>query len=129
MKRYVLDVLNRLLDIANLRMETLTRQRGEARRLNGLAKNGQFDKPVYGPFRQVLLEDLTWLLTSIDAKKDVYSKFSATSLNDVDYSFDNAYFSSPDTEVLYALIGFYRPRRDHRGGQRQQHQGHAAGDS
>ncbi len=53
----------------------------------------------------------TRLLETIEAQKAVVAKFCAPSLNDVDYSFDNSYFSSPDTEVLYALISSYRPKR------------------
>lgn len=111
MKRIALDFLNRFLEPANMRIETLTRERTETRRLSALAEKGQFEKPMYDAFRPELLMESSPLLEPITAQENVFSKFCATNLNDVDYSFDNSYFSSPDTEVLYTLIGSNRPKR------------------
>lgn len=110
MRRYALNVLNRVLALANVRVETLTRDRAEMCRFNELARTGQFDQPAYGAFRRGLLLDSTQLFATIDRQKIEIEKFSAAILNGVDYSFDNSYFSSPDTEVLYAMIHVYRPR-------------------
>jgi predicted O-methyltransferase YrrM len=110
MKRRALDVLNRLLRRSNLRLDTLTAARAEARRLADLAQRGHFDKPVYGALPPHLLTDPTQLLDLIAADAPTFAKFAASELNDVGYSFDNAYFSSPDTEVLYTIIGLHRPK-------------------
>jgi predicted O-methyltransferase YrrM len=50
-------------------------------------------------------------MEAIAAQSPSLSKFVTPHLNPVQYSFDNAYFSSPDTEVLYALIGLHKPAR------------------
>jgi hypothetical protein len=111
MRRYFLDLLNSFLGLCGVRVETLTRERSETRRLDDLARKGQFERPVYGAFRPELLTDFTQLMRTIDKQKSSFAKFCAPSLNSVGYSFDNDYFSSPDTEVLYTLIGTYRPKR------------------
>lgn len=111
MKRYLLDHLNRVLGSANLRLETLTAERDETRRLDALVSEGHFDKPVYGAFRASLLMDASRIMETVAAQSLALSKFEAPHLNDVQYSFDNAYFTSPDAEVLYALIGLHRPSR------------------
>jgi methyltransferase family protein len=111
MKRYLLDRLNRILEPVNVRLETLTAERAERRRLDGLVKNRHFDRPAYGAFRSSLLIDTSRIMETIAAQSSSFSKFVAPHLNDVHYSFDNSYFSSPDCEVLYALIGMHRPAR------------------
>lgn len=103
--------LNRLLEPANVRVDSLTAERIETQRLAELVQSGHFDKPVYGAFRAGLMLDTTQLSEKIDAQKAVVEKFGRPELNDVAYSFDNAYFGSPDTEVLYALMDLYRPKR------------------
>jgi predicted O-methyltransferase YrrM len=110
MKRRALNLLNRLLEGSNLQLDTLTAERAEARRLADLAHRGHFDTPVYGPLPSHLLTDPTQLLDLIAADAPRFAKFAARELNDVGYSFDNAYFSSPDTEVLYTIIGLHRPK-------------------
>jgi len=110
MKRRALDLLNRVLEPSNVRLDTLTATRAEARRLADLALRGHFDKPVYGALPPRLFTDPTPLMEAIAADARIFAKFGAPELNDVGYSFDNDYFSSPDAEVLYTMIGLRRPK-------------------
>lgn len=105
------NFVNRLLAPANVRIESLTAERVEARRLNALVQSGHFEKPVYEAFRPNLLADTAKLLKRIEMHRPAFEKFLRPELNDVAYSFANAYFSSPDTEILYAMIEMYRPMR------------------
>ena len=39
-----------------------------------------------------------------------FNDFQVPSCNSVGYSFDNEYFSSPDTEVAYTIVRKFEPR-------------------
>lgn len=93
-----------------MRLDTLTAARAEARRLADLAQRGHFDRPVYGALPPHLLVDPAPLMEAITTDARIFAKFAAPHLNDVGYSFDNDYFSSPDAEVLYTMIGLRRPK-------------------
>jgi predicted O-methyltransferase YrrM len=109
-KRFLLDRLNDGLRRLNLRLETLTLEQLENGRLDDLTSKGHFEKPVL-PLPDHLLLEADPIFEAIDRYRATFEKFSNEKLNDVGFSYENAYFSSPDVEALYAMIGLYRPRR------------------
>jgi hypothetical protein len=103
--------LNRLLGVANLRLETLTRQRAEERRLARLSAEGQFDKPVFPLPASFETADASNILDALSQFRKRFDTFRDPDANDAHFCFANDYFRSPDAEVLYALIRTRRPAR------------------
>ena len=104
-------ILNRLLGLANLRLETLTRQRAEAGRLARLAASGHFDRPVFPVPRSFETADVAGLLQALPPFRERFDTFRDAAANDVRFCFANDYFRSPDAEVFYTLIRTRRPAR------------------
>ena len=51
------------------------------------------------------------ILNALSAFTTRFDTFVEPSSNDVGYTFNTPYFTSPDTEVLYTTIRTVRPRR------------------
>src|SRR6185503_402559 len=103
--------LNRLLGLANLRVETLTQQRAEERRLARLAASGHFDRPVFPVPGSFETADVADLLSALPRFRERFDTFRDATANDVRFCFANDYFRSPDVEVFYTLIRTRRPAR------------------
>jgi predicted O-methyltransferase YrrM len=102
-------VLNRALAPANLKLDTLTSERAEHLRLLELDRNGHFDRPISRVPASFALPPAA-LIETIRAGTSRFATFVSEDRNPVGYSFDNSYFSSPDAEVLYAMLRWKRPR-------------------
>lgn len=101
---------NRLLAPFNARLESLTAETTERRRLKALERRGQFDGPVYPllpAFQRAAHEPVLDAVARFRARFDA---FAAPTPGGAGYSFDNPYFSSPDAEVYYALLRTCAPR-------------------
>jgi methyltransferase family protein len=103
--------INGPLGCCNLQLASLTAQRRETRRLQKLADSGYFDRPVFPVPRAMADMDCTPVLTALRELLPRFADFANTAANDVDYRLDNGYFSSPDAEVLYAMLRLYKPGR------------------
>lgn len=102
------QALNRVLAPVNLKLETLTSDRAELRRLEHLASQGHFDRPIC-PIPSSFVPPPDALVETIRASASRFEDFTAEGSNPVRYSFNNSYFSSPDAEVLYAMLRWLRP--------------------
>ena len=100
----VKEALNRRLAPFNLRIDTLTARRIEERRVAALERASHFERPVFPlpPALQSL--DPRPVLDAVAAYRPRFADFEDPALNDVGYSFDNIYYTSPDAEVLYSLV-------------------------
>jgi hypothetical protein len=101
--------LNRILRPLNARVDSLTVENRESQRLERLVADGHFDRavfPVPPAFENLetapLLREVARCGQELDALRD-------TGSNEVGYTLDNSYFSSPDAEILYAAISLYKP--------------------
>lgn len=106
----VKDRINRALAGVNLRLDTLTARRAEDQRLAALLRAGHFSRPALPlphAFEALAVEDI---LAAVAAYAPQIDRFADPGRNDVSYSFDNIYFTSPDAEVLYAMLRTHRPR-------------------
>lgn len=101
--------LNSALKPLNLRVESRTAENLEASRLQGLARAGHFDGPVFPVLRQFLHCDYAAVLEQVRACRSALDAFNRPSADE--YSFFNDYYSSPDAEILYAMVRQYQPRR------------------
>lgn len=103
--------LNTVLAKSNLRLETLTAIRKEQDRLAYLDARGYFSVPAFPTLPCFTQRTAEKLMQAAQAYREKFDRLSSPSLNDVRYTFDNPYFSSPDAEVLYTVISEFRPRR------------------
>jgi predicted O-methyltransferase YrrM len=101
--------LNLFLSGANLRIDTLTADRAESRRLARLEDAGHFERPVFPLPRAFEEMDAKTIFAAVTEHAARFAVFEDASANDVGYSFDNPYFTSPDAEVLYAVVRSFQP--------------------
>jgi predicted O-methyltransferase YrrM len=102
---------NRFLKKINLRMDTQTLDEKEFLRLKKLCHDGYFEERVF-PLPDGFKSNLHLsLLESLKVYGSELGKFHDPTQNDVNYSFKNDWFSSPDAEVLYTMIRNYSPRK------------------
>lgn len=109
--RLMLNLANGLLARFNVRAETLTRAREEARRIEAAAARGDFDQPVYvlpDSFRAVHYQQI---LACLPQFSDRFATFQSAASNDVNYEFANGFFTSPDAEILYTIMRKTRPKK------------------
>ena len=104
-------VLNRVLAVANLRLETLTAREAEHRRLRSLEERGHFTRaifPVPPAFRRC---SPRFVLDEVARHAARLEDLREPARNAVGYAYDNPYFRSPDAEVLYAMLRHFQPGR------------------
>lgn len=111
MKTKIKHVLNKLLRPFNFRIESLSATKIEEIRLNAYCKKGMFDRPIFPVLDLIKNANYFSLLEVLPEYSARFSSFHNTIANDVGYSFDNSYFSSPDAEILYAIVRQYKPKR------------------
>jgi predicted O-methyltransferase YrrM len=105
------DFANRLLRQANLRLETLTANKLEARRLLDLAATGYFEKPAFPLLPAFQSGTYESILAELPKYRERFDSFANTSGNDVGYSYENGFYTSPDAEVLYTMVRKFQPRQ------------------
>jgi hypothetical protein len=105
------NVTNAVLRPLNARIETLTADRVELDRLRALERKGHFDQPVIHVPELIRQCHYQGLLSAVQQYDSRFESFRVKGGNDVGYSYDNAYFSSPDVEILYTMLRQHRPKR------------------
>ena len=108
-KRLATNSINRVLRHVNARVESLTFDRFEDARLRRVAATGHFEQgvfPIPSGFQSMKYRDV---LEQVAKHAERFRDFDLVSADQAGFSFSNEYFTSPDAEVLYALIYRYRP--------------------
>lgn len=103
--------LNAGLAFANLRIETLTRERQEAARLEALRAKGHFERPAFPLPKSCQMMNTSEILSALPQFRPRFDTFRDATKNDVGFSFANSFFHSPDAEVFYTLIRTRKPAR------------------
>jgi len=103
-------LINNCLSRAQLRLDTTTTENSRRRRLTGLEATGHFDRPAFPAPRCFNSPEYKRLLKLLLAYRERLDSFDDATHNDVGYTFDNSYFSSPDAEVLYTIVRSQRPQ-------------------
>ena len=103
------DLINLFLNRVNLKLDTLTYERIENNRLNKLEQRGNFTKEVFAVPSSFLASKHEVILKALSSHSSRFQSFQDQSDNDVGYSYDNNYFSSPDAEVLYTVVREFSP--------------------
>jgi hypothetical protein len=107
----VKNALNSALEVANLRLETLTQSQAQQARINELADNGYFERPVFPLPKSFETANVSDLLAALPKFRARFDTFRDPATNDVGFSFVNDYFRSPDAEVFYTLVRTLNPER------------------
>ena len=95
----------------NLRLETLTEEKIETNRLEALDQSGYFEEeafPIPQGFRSAKIEPI---LEELSKYSQRFNDFKDITRNDVGYTFENQWYSSPDAEILYTMIRKFRPNK------------------
>lgn len=101
--------INRVLSKLNLQLETLTTERTEQKRLEGLARTDHFEKPAFPSPPSFARPNVDRLLAELPKHRERFMSFKDSANNTVGYSYDTTYYTSPDTEVLYSMIRLHQP--------------------
>lgn len=109
--RAVTNYLNRILRGFNVRVDSLTAERAEMKRLSELEVNGHFEGPVFPVLDQFRDCDPSVIFAELANHEKRYRDFATNPKDGGCYSFDNEYFTSPDAEVLYAIVQLCKPHR------------------
>jgi hypothetical protein len=94
----------------NLYIETLTSEKRESQRIEVLDKKDYFDTSVFPVPECFASANTEIIFEALSNSKDKLAKFQSISLNDVDYTYKNDFYSSPDAEVLYIMLNITKPR-------------------
>jgi predicted O-methyltransferase YrrM len=105
------EVLNAALAQANLRIDSLSAERAEMARLEGLCAAGHFIQPVFPVLPSFEKSSARIVFENLPQHRARFEDLQNAGRNRVGYAFDNDYFSSPDTEVLYTLVRQLQPRQ------------------
>lgn len=101
--------INRVLRHVNARIESLTLDRMEDMRLRRVAASGHFEQGVF-PIPSVFQStNYRAVLEHVAMYSERFRDFDLASTDDRKFTFGNIYFTSPDAEVLYAIIRHHRP--------------------
>jgi predicted O-methyltransferase YrrM len=104
-------LLNRLLNPLNVKVETCTSDRHEAARLDRLVAAGHFDKPAFPVLEQFERCDPSSIFAEVSKQEARFAGFAASARDSRDFSLANHFCTTPDAEVLYAMVGISRPER------------------
>jgi predicted O-methyltransferase YrrM len=102
---------NKLLEPLNTRVDSLTVEQVEMKRLGALEAVGHFEKPVFPVLNQFKDCDPSLILAEVAKHEKQFAEFAAAPRGGDVFSFANDYFTSPDAEILYAIVHLYKPRK------------------
>jgi hypothetical protein len=100
---------NAFLRQVGLKVDTLTSDRQERRRLIRLSETGYFDKPAFPVLSGMKKMDVGRIFRSMDEHRERFDDLWDPLRNRTEFDSDNDYFSSPDAEVLYCILRMYEP--------------------
>jgi hypothetical protein len=103
--------INKVLEHANLHLDTLTEKRAEHKRLLELEQTGYFERSVFPIPDSFQSLDLERIIRELSLEELNLDHLAEPFGNAVGYTYDNDYFSSPDAEILYAIVQKFRPEK------------------
>jgi predicted O-methyltransferase YrrM len=104
------SLLNRLGRPLNFQVQSLTAERAERARLAALERAGRFSGPVFPVPPAFARCEPAAVFAAVAKSVDRFAQFAAVPAGGEGYSLDNYYYTTPDAEVLYAMVQLHRPR-------------------
>lgn len=105
------NAVNRVLRYANARVESLTLDKLEEQRLGAVVSTGYFDHPIFPVPNSFLRMNCDELLREVETHQSRMRELAQPPRDAGAYSLENGYFTSPDAEVLYAIVHHHKPSR------------------
>lgn len=102
--------LNRLGRPFNVRLDSLTAEKAERKRLAALEQSGHFTRAIYPIPPSFERCDPSAIFSTIDRSTPRFAQFAAVPAGGDTFSLDNYYYTTPDAEVLYAIVQNHQPR-------------------
>ncbi len=109
--RSIIEIANKLLGPANLKLDTLTAAKTAKANLDAAAKRGAFTAATYPVPACFLNSQHQTILDALPQYAPVFETLTDISRNQVGYQFNNDFYSSPDTEALYTILRTYQPKQ------------------
>ena len=109
--RWWLEQWNHVLRRFNLRLDTLTAAKNEKERLRAVAERGGFTAPMFPLPRCFTTSEYRTVLDALPTYRSQLARLVHAEDNEVNFTYDNSYYKSPDAEVLYTIIRQRRPER------------------
>lgn len=103
--------LNALLRPLNLHIETLVAKNQEMARFQALRAAERFSRPVFALPLLALDNACRSTVDIVGKYQRELARLDRPEENDVQFLADNAYFSSPDTDVLYSFVREIQPEK------------------
>ena len=103
-------MVNTLLRPLNARLESRTAELSEANRLRELESRGYFNRAVFPVLPQFSACDPLPIFEQIERDKPAFSQV-VNAREPSNFPLRNDYCTTPDAEVLYAVVQLYRPAR------------------
>ena len=99
--------LNKLLSKTNIRIDSRTAERAETARLEALEQDGHFQKPVFPVLQQFAECDPSAVWACLQAQAPRFRDATRRGR----FPLENDYYTTPDAEVLFAIVRLYRPAK------------------
>lgn len=104
------NLLNKHLKKFNIKIDTYTAQTFEENRIEQLNSKGFFNKEIYDISDLLFNYNPNHLLNLLKDYDERFKSFNNAISNDVNYTYVNDYYTSPDAEILYTFIRNYQPK-------------------
>jgi predicted O-methyltransferase YrrM len=101
---------NALLRLVNVRVESLTAERAETSRLQELERSRHFEKRIFPILPHFIASDPSSILEGVRRDRNRFAEI-VDATKPGSFPLNNDYFTTPDAEVLYAIVQLYRPAR------------------
>ena len=100
-----------LLNPVGAKLVSLTADRAESAKLQELVKKDQFNGAVYPVPESFKSCDPTPILSALESSRLNRARIFDTATAPDGFHADNMYFTTPDVDVLYAIISYLKPKR------------------
>lgn len=111
LNRSIINILNKVLGLVNLKLDSLTAQHKDNLRLTKIEEAGFLNEPVFplpDSFDENVYQNILDYLPDFQKRFD---SFRDADSNDVGFAYGNNYFEACDAEVLYTLMRTKKPSR------------------
>jgi Methyltransferase domain len=105
------DAINRVLNLGNLHLDTLSARKAETARIEALRDCGQFEQVAFPLLPGMAKFQPAALIATYEVCRYDVARFVRGGASPGHYRPDNDFYCSPDAEILYLMVRGRRPRR------------------
>jgi predicted O-methyltransferase YrrM len=110
-QRHLVQFLNRILVPLNLKLDSQTLAKREVERLHKATERKVFDTPIYPLPPKFQNHQGQLIFQALPKYQEAFDRLRTTATNQVGYQFENGFYTSPDTEILYTLVRELAPKQ------------------